>query len=185
VDDSTLPTSDGPLGPSPAAALPQERDHIDLAQVEFAALYQGEKPRLVRFLIKLGAKPEDAADAAQDAFNELYKCWGPNIRKPAAWLRTVAYRKWINRVRELPLGDEEEKVNSNILPITELADLTSQQQRVIALVRKLPPNQRLVFALRYDEFTYTEIAGMLDMKEVAVRQSLARARAALKKALGQ
>lgn len=133
--------------------------------------------------MKQGAHFEEAAEAAQEASALLYKEWR-KVRKPAAWLRTVAFRVYINRSKERVLGDEEENVQIDSMTVTEVAEFSDQEQRVLSAIRKLSPSQRKVFALHYDNFTCTEIAGILQMKEPAVRQNLARARAALKELLG-
>ena len=54
---------------------------------------------------------------------------------------------------------------------------------VLSAIRRLPQTQRQVFALHFDQFETTEIAEILQMKQAAVRQNLARARATLRKLL--
>ncbi|MGW3404626.1 hypothetical protein ACWDPI_24140, partial [Streptomyces zhihengii] len=62
-------------------------------------------PLLTRFVMKHGASPQEAADAAQEAFAVAYPQWS-SIRFPARWLRMVAARAYVrDRLREDLLGD--------------------------------------------------------------------------------
>jgi RNA polymerase sigma factor (sigma-70 family) len=154
-----------------------------VSQVEFAACYQAELPVLVRFLMKCGATPLDATDAAQNAFVLLYQQW-PTVRRPRQWLRTVAFRIFLKMpvTGGQPLGAEHDRATS--LPASAHLELQEQEQAVLAAFRQLPVTQRAVFALYYDDFTVREIAEIMPMTEAAVRQNIARARARLKELLG-
>jgi RNA polymerase sigma factor (sigma-70 family) len=147
--------------------------------------YEAEMPGLLRSLMRTGARQEDIADAAQLAFEVLLREWN-NVQHPGPWLRTVAFRKLLRELerREDPLNEDEDSHASKIsLPFVARIELHDEEQRVLSIIRRLPPTQRAVFALHYDHLTYKEIAGILRMEEPAVRQNLARARATLKKIL--
>ncbi|MFD0034969.1 sigma factor [Streptomyces sp. NPDC127172] len=58
---------------------------------DFATVYRAELVPLIRFVMKHGARPQEAADAAQEAFVQAYKTWD-TISFPERWLRTVAPR---------------------------------------------------------------------------------------------
>ncbi|MFG2880684.1 hypothetical protein ACGFYU_37700 [Streptomyces sp. NPDC048337] len=61
-------------------------------------------PLLARFVMKHGASPQEAADAAHEAFATAYPQWD-SIRFPARWLRTVAVRVYFRaKLREDLLG---------------------------------------------------------------------------------
>jgi RNA polymerase sigma factor (sigma-70 family) len=55
---------------------------------------------------------------------------------------------------------------------------------VLSAIRQLPPLQRQVFALHFDQLTTSEIAETVQITEAAARQNLARARTRLKELLG-
>jgi hypothetical protein len=42
---------------------------------DFATVYRAELVPLIRFVMKHGARPQEAADAAQEAFVQAYKTW--------------------------------------------------------------------------------------------------------------
>lgn len=146
-------------------------------------MYRREMPLLTRFVMKHGASPQEAADAAQEAFAAAYPQWG-SIRFPTRWLRTVATRAYFRaKLREdlpgeLPEGRNEAHLPTNI-------QLSEQEREVYAALAELPPRQRQVMAWFYDRYTGAEIAEELGITEEAVRQNLHRARAALKVRLSQ
>ena len=134
-------------------------------------------PRLVRYLMKCfgDADMRDAADAAHNAFVELFTKWDA-VRTPRAWLRTVAFRQMLrqNARPEYPLemlGQEPATA-----PASARLELAEETQAVLHLFRQLPLAQRRVLALLYDEFTYREIAQITETSEDAVRKNAERAK---------
>jgi RNA polymerase sigma factor (sigma-70 family) len=128
---------------------------------QFVSYYQIEMPRLVRFVIKLGADYHTAADIAQTAFMKAWPEW-PAIRSPDAWLRRVASRDFIHqarRIREEPVDQIPDHspiatagpgaANLSADPVV----LGEQQRAVLAALARLPRCQREVLAWRYDGFT--------------------------------
>lgn len=47
----------------------------DGVRVSFARCYEEEMPALTRFVMRLGADPHTAADAAHTAFEDAYRQW--------------------------------------------------------------------------------------------------------------
>lgn len=150
---------------------------------EFAALYRRHRSALIWHLMCLGASQADAADAVQDAFAYALRAAG-QVRDPAAWpawLRTVAvrcYRRSASR-RGIAMAGVPDA------PAAGGPDSAGEQQEefVLSLLAALPPRQRHVFALHYEGLRTAEIAAVLGMGQPAVRQNLARARGALKRAI--
>ncbi|MFD6891724.1 RNA polymerase sigma factor [Streptomyces sp. NPDC059957] len=66
-------------------------------QDELEAFYRAEMPRMTVFLLHLGASVYEAADAAQEAFLTLLPDRWKEIDYPRAWLRRVAYRKYLQQ----------------------------------------------------------------------------------------
>jgi RNA polymerase sigma factor (sigma-70 family) len=150
--------------------------------VEYVMLYEAEKPRLMRYLIQCGAGHHDAEDAAQRALAALYFRW-ETVRSPKAWLRKVALRELAraSSPAERPVGDHD-----HLDAPSASAEVESliEEDAVLSAIRQLPMLQRRVLALHIDQFETSEIAGILQITEAAVRQNLARGRARLKKRLG-
>ena len=63
---------------------------------DFIDAYDAQMSALIRFVMRLGATPEEAADATQSAFVEAYLRWA-QIKAPVAWLRTVATRIYLRQ----------------------------------------------------------------------------------------
>ncbi|MFG2489404.1 RNA polymerase sigma factor [Streptomyces virginiae] len=159
---------------APAVALPGR----ELAE----ALHHEQYPALVRFLLFAGASWPEAQDAAQDAFTKMCTP-GLTISRPKAWLRTVAWRSWVSqKVRpedafaELP----EPEVSLRWHTPAQAAEIGEEARQVMAHLLKLPSKQRAALAWNLDGFTTEESARAMGTTQVAVRQNLSRARAAMK-----
>jgi RNA polymerase sigma factor (sigma-70 family) len=171
-------------GNAPAPDTPAASDP-DLSQVEFAMLYYAEQHKLMLYLIRTWSDVSfhDVADAAQDAFAELWAKWA-TVDNPRAWLRTVAHRKLYARLgkqEEIPLSSLRQEP-AGLDAALEL-ELSEQSQAVLAAIHQLSPRLRQVFALHYDNFSTAEIAEILQITHDAARQNLCRARTSLKKIL--
>lgn len=168
------------------AITPAKRDSVDsVSRVEWAACYLAEMPYLIRYLQKAfgSSDIDDATDAAHSAFAELFTKWD-TVHNPRAWLRTVAFRKMLQRSaqREEPLDTLPPQL---IVPSSsEQLELREQERELIAVLRELPRAQRQVLALMSDNFSYSEIAEIMRIRESAVRKNAERARARMKKLLG-
>lgn len=193
MDDSSPPAAEIPSSGRAAEEHAAEEHGAEEAvipdsvtniwHVDFAACYEAEMPVLVRYLIKCGADPHDAVDAAQDAFRLLFEQW-PSVHYPKAWLRTVAYRTYLQRpVSGKTSLNERQGDQPHVLPASTRIEIAEEEEEIIAMFRQLPLMQRQVFALYFDNFNVREISEILSIKEAAVRQNLARARATLRRML--
>lgn len=150
------------------------------------ALHDEQYPALVRFLLYHGASWTEAQDAAQDAFTQMCVP-GVTITHPRAWLRTVAWRSWVRQ--QVTLEDvcedmPEPRPTMRWQTPAHAAELGEEERRVITLLLRLPAKQRAALAWHMDGFTTQESARAMGITPAAVRQNLARARAALKAGLG-
>lgn len=152
-------------------------------RAEFALFYYHHVAGLIRFVMRLGATPHEAADAVHTAFTEAFPRWA-QITAPNAWLRTVAARSYLRQTagREHPTALIPD-LPGDASPL-DAVTLKEEEQRVYVALASLPPRQRHVMAWHLDGFTHSEIASALGITPEAVRQNYARARAALKHSLG-
>ncbi|MYZ36470.1 MULTISPECIES: sigma-70 family RNA polymerase sigma factor [unclassified Streptomyces] len=148
-------------------------------------LHHAEYPGLVRFLLLNGASWNEAQDAAQDAFTQMCRP-GARIAYPKAWLRKVAWRSWLRQqVRHEDLCAEVPRTPApHWQTPAHSMELGVQERYVVQLLLGLPAKQRAALAWSLDGFTTQESAEAMGTSAVAVRQNLARARAALKAQLG-
>jgi RNA polymerase sigma factor (sigma-70 family) len=166
-----------------AGSVTRRKRDADLSSLhaEWEACYQAEMPQLIRYLMKCFGESDmrDAADAAQSAFVELFAQWHA-VSSPRAWLRTVAFRQMLRRPAGYPLDEHSE---APVLSAPAILEIREQELQVLKALRQLPPAQRQVMALIYDQFTYQEIAEITGKNEVTIRKNVERARSAMKEFL--
>ena len=154
------------------------------ARSSFISFCDSEYSSVVRFVIHCGASLPQAQDAAQDAFLDGWQLLVKNpdkwadIRKPRAWIRTLAYRKFLR-----PPGQRRQPVS---LPAAELpeapqpgfghADLTTGTLLVMDMLRTLGPRERAVMAYHLDGFSAAEIGRQLAITDQQARDALKKAR---------
>lgn len=69
------------------ATVPAALDEV--LRASFTAHYEEHMPGLIRFVMRYGATPYEAADACQAAYIEAFRVWHL-IASPTAWFRKVA-----------------------------------------------------------------------------------------------
>jgi RNA polymerase sigma-70 factor (ECF subfamily) len=152
-------------------------------------------------IVKMLSDPIEAEDIAQQVFVRVYRA-APSYRPTASfrtWLFTILRRLVFNehrrrgRARLEPLHRPSEEGGDEIM--LELLDQGAKNPSQQALDRELmqaidrailalPEQQRLAVVLRrYDEFSYEEIAGILQTSVSATKSLLFRARETLRAAL--
>jgi RNA polymerase sigma factor (sigma-70 family) len=165
---------------------------------EFATLYRQQRSALVWYLRCHGASEAEAADAVQDAFASALRAADDvrDRRAWPAWLRTVAMRSYLRALAGRGGVHSDDAPGVSICTMADVPDVAvaagqdsaevrQQEELVLSLLGELPPQQRRVFALCYEGWSTAEIAAQLDMDQAAVRQNIARARAALRRLIMQ
>jgi RNA polymerase sigma-70 factor (ECF subfamily) len=138
----------------------------------------------------VGGRGDVARDLAQDTFLrvfgalERFSPTGP--ARLSTWILTIATRLALNELRRRPhQALEDVEIPGGARPDREL-----ERRAVAAVVRRtvgeLKPDYRAVLILReYHELAYEDIAAALEIDVGTVKSRLARARAALREALGE
>ncbi|GAA3613441.1 hypothetical protein GCM10022419_118180 [Nonomuraea rosea] len=169
--------------PVPVEHLPGSTEDGVVARTEFLDFYDREYHLLVRFLMYCGAPRIDAEDATQQAFVEVWARWGRGqgeIKKPSLYLRKVAYRRYLRphgpRRQPFPISMGEPPDR----PVPDHAGPAAEFLDVLAVLRELDDNSRIVMALCMDGYTSVEIAEQLGISAQKVRDLLKKARKALK-----
>lgn len=147
---------------------------------------QGHRAPLVRALTMISLDREAAADAAQEAFIQLYLRWDrvEEYRDPVAWLYRVGinrckdYRRFLSRtarvVERLASQGDRRVEGDEIVDWAPEVDFAST-------FRSLPRRQRTAATLYYlNDLSTGEIAKIMSISEGAVNSHLHRAREALK-----
>jgi len=119
-----------------------------MTQDQWQEVAENAYPRVYRALVALGASPEDAADALQDAFERGLRRSRSDahaIDRPDAWLFVVALRRWrTHRWRRrlfLPLDSLREQ---SITPAPGENAVV-----LISELKRLPRREREVITCRY------------------------------------
>jgi RNA polymerase sigma-70 factor (ECF subfamily) len=191
--------------------LPSPVDDMALARraragddAAFAALVERYQQGIFNFAYRLLGDYDEAADAAQQGFVQLYLSLpGLDLSRPVRpWLfRTVRNRciDVIRQRRAVPLGiaghtADDDPAHGPASPADTLADpdplpdelveRADLQQLLSAAIRRLPDRYREVVALRYTtDLTFGEVADALGIPENTARIHFHRAKARLRAAL--
>jgi len=156
-------------------------------QVDFEQLVDQQYAPLYRFALSLAKSEADAADLTQQTFF-LWASKGDQLRdssKAKAWLFTTLYREFLSRCRhevrfpkiELEEVREEEM---SISPNVNILDST----RVIEALHEVGAPFRAPLTLFYlQQFSYREIADILEVPIGTVMSRLSRGKALLRERL--
>lgn len=145
-------------------------------------LYAREAQVLARALCAMGASPDAASDAVQDAFVQAFRHWRRVQRydNPAAWVRRAAINRVANQRR-----NSRRLVQFRRTQAPEV-DHTADLDSVIAIrgvLQSLPPRRREAVALFYIcDLPIREVALTMELSEGAVKAHLAAGRDQIRKA---
>ncbi len=155
---------------------------------EVTSLFDQFRNPLLRYLWNLGLTLPDGEEILQDVFLSLFQHLdrGKPLYDARGWLFRVAHNLALKR-RGRTRRDSESReqacfeglaVDPDPNPEDRLAS-SQTQQRLMAVVRALPEQDRRCLFLRAEGLRYSEIAGVLDMSPAAISLSLSRSLARL------
>ena len=174
--------------------LPRQPDMIMLSRLLFGPSRPGiEALRPVLYRIAF-AWCHDAALADDLVQEALSKGWTrrAQLREEAAlkaWMVSIMNHCWLDHLRSRRDFDDVEDWQDELESAADTPEACCDRERVIACVReavaRLPLGQRQVLTLvDLEEFSYAEVAGILNIPVGTVMSRLSRARASLKSLLG-
>ena len=149
----------------------------------FETLFREHYARVVRSLAFIAINRDEANDAAQEAFLQLYLKWNKvsGYDDPMAWVLRVA----VNRLK-----DERRAFGRFTLLLSRLtslglaaagADSWEPRADLLAAFKRLPVQQRTAASLYYlADLSVSEVADVMRISEGAVSSHLHRARESLK-----
>jgi RNA polymerase sigma factor (sigma-70 family) len=135
---------------------------------------------VLKLLLAKGATKEDAEDIIQNTFYKVYTLLDDlkeSTLRP--WFFRVALNEYIDLKRK---KDQQniyltEKIYSKLQYTDYEFDAILNKNEIFYLLRDIKKEYKEVFFLKYYyDFSYEEIAAMLDVKENSVKQKLYRAR---------
>lgn len=158
-------------------------------QVEsFDEFYLGTRATLLGQLTAMTADPEVAKEALQDAYAQAWQRWSrvSRLGDPAAWVRTVAWRRSVSAFRRRMVADrflrtvgraQAEPIQA--WPVEEVLDVQDA-------LRLLPDAHRRVLVLHdLCGLTMDQVADETGVPVGTVKSRLSRGRAALRSHLGR
>ncbi len=162
-------------------------------QDAFAELVHTYQDAVFNLCYRMLSDRGEAEDAAQEAFLRAYlnlQRYDP-ARSFKTWLLTIASNHCIDRIRRrrltwLSIDDPLPNLSlSSDEPEPESASIMREQSEAIqAVLGELSPDYRAAVVLRYwYDYSYTEIADILDTTESAIKSRLFRARQILSEKL--
>lgn len=156
-----------------------------------AALFEDERRHLLGVAYRLLGAVTDAEDVLQDVFERWLATDRSSVENPAAYLTTMTTRASLDRlrsaraVREVYVGpwlpepvpvDASDRSPEAVVELDESLTIG-----YLHLLEQLTPRERAAHLLHdvYD-FSFREIASMIDREEAACRQLASRARSKLR-----
>jgi len=158
---------------------------------DFEQLVERHQDMVFRMLARLTGEREGLEDMAQEAFLRLFRAL-PHFRGEAQ-LSTFLYRIVVNVVNDEFRDRKKARLTSSIdddearglahsaAGPAVLAERAQMQKAVEEALPQLPPSDRIILTLHYQEGrSYEEIAAILDSPMGTVKTHLYRARERLK-----
>ncbi|MEN1988345.1 RNA polymerase sigma factor [Paenibacillus hubeiensis] len=154
----------------------------------FAIIVDRYKNKVFGLLRGMGASHQDAQDLAQDVFIRVYRYLATRREGSSfsAWIYTIA----VNRMRDF-MRQQKPVMVADTLELVEAAEegtpektvLQQEMKReIVQQLDRLPEAYRLVLMLKYtNELSYEEIARIMGMNQLQVRNALYRGKKALRK----
>jgi len=179
-----------------AADIVKSASRGDIASFEQLVLMYQDK--VYSLSLRLTGQAQDAEDLAQEVFVRAYRYMN-SFRGDSdfgTWLHRIAVNTWLNQKRKIqpssaysldePVYSDDGEVKREIADMSEEPEsvlLSSQMsEKLHRAVESLPKDQKAVLLLReVEDYTYEEIAGMMDCSVGTVKSRLSRARDALRK----
>lgn len=167
----------GDTGPANQASGPEDLDQA-------AAVFASVRPRLFGIAYRMLSSSTEAEDLVQDVWLRWQTYDRSTVADPAAFLATVATRLAINALQSARVRRETyigpwlpEPVDTSADPYLGAERGEALGFAVLLLLERLSPTERAAYVLREAfDYPYRQIADIIQVSEVAVRQLVSRAR---------
>jgi RNA polymerase sigma factor (sigma-70 family) len=158
----------------------------------FEEFYRRHVDAVMRFVARRVDDPHTAADLTAEIFLSVLdsaQSYRPGLGSETAWLYGIArnvvsseYRRVAREAkRDLRFSGRRLLEADDIVRLEDKLDAESPGRRVLAALARLPEGERAVMELvAVDQFTVTEAAAALGIRQVTARVRLHRARKALR-----
>jgi len=159
-------------------------NHQDTEDDDGLSAFLSTRARLLGIAYRILKSAADAEDLVQDVWIRWQTTDRSRVRDAAAFLMTMTTRLAINVVRsararrETSFGSSlQESVDTSPDPRVEAEQSEKLRGAVLVLLGKLSPVERAAYVLREAfDYSYREIANILQLEEANARQLVSRAR---------
>jgi RNA polymerase sigma factor (sigma-70 family) len=149
-----------------------------------AAVFIRQRPRLFGIAYRMLSSAAEAEDLVQEVWLRWQTCDRGAVADPGAFLATVTTRLAINALQSARVRRETyigpwlpEPVDTSADPYLGAERAEALQFAALLLMEKLTPNERAAYVLREAfDYSYAQIADVLQSNEPAVRQLVSRVR---------
>jgi len=149
-----------------------------------AAVFAEVRPRLFGIAYRMLSSAAEAEDLVQEVWLRWQNADRTAVLDPAAYLATATTRLAINATQSARARRETyvgpwlpEPVDTSADPYLGAERAEALEFAVLLLLERLSPNERAAYVLREAfDYPYGQIADILQLSEVAVRQLVSRAR---------
>jgi RNA polymerase sigma-70 factor, ECF subfamily len=178
-----------PLPVRSASALSSARPDLES---EVISLFDQLRTPLLRYVLSIGMRVQEAEEIVQDVFLSLYRHVriGRSRSNLRGWLFRVAHNLALKQressrrqLGSVAGSDDMAERRSDPAPDPEEQMVRSERRkRLLAVLHALPEQDRACLYLRAEGLRYREIAGVLDISLGSVSISLTRSLARLHRA---
>jgi RNA polymerase sigma factor (sigma-70 family) len=151
----------------------------------YEAFVRGHYTRLIQSLTLVVLDRDLAADAAQEAFLQLYLHWQQvQHQDPVAWVYRVGNNRCKDHYRYLARTAKLFKRLVDVSAAERDEVEWESRSEALAILGCLPRQQRTAAALFYEaDLSVADVAAVMNISEGAVKSHLSRARETLRKTL--
>lgn len=149
-------------------------------------VFEAERARLMGIAYRMLGSVTDAEDAVQETYLRLHRAEADEIRNLPGWLTTVCGRLCLDRLksaartRETYIGPwlpEPMAMEDAAAQVDALESYDTVSTAFLLVLERLSPVERAAFLLRdVFDYSYGEIAEILEQSQPATRQTVHRAR---------
>jgi RNA polymerase sigma-70 factor (ECF subfamily) len=160
---------------------------------EVLSLFESSRSGLLRYLYSIGLRDHDAEEVAQEVFLALFQHlkMGRARHNLRGWIFRVAHNLGLrrrNNARRAATPEDDGIFQRQIDPgpnPEQIVSARQRQQKLLAIFRGLPEQDRCCLHLRAEGLRYRDIAEALGISLGSVAQSLARSLEKLQRADGR
>ena len=161
--------------------------HTNETHLDIEALFRTHYGRVARIIARAVRDRARSEELAVEVFVKLWRNPKAQRENAGGWLYRVAVRAGLDELRRQTRRGHYERMLAWLQPPPPAAtpedihSVSQKQDRVRAVLSSLEPRQAQFLLLRSHDFTYQEVASILNMKAASVGTLVSRAEESFRK----